>query len=406
MLAHSSPQEWKDIMITLSDVLLTDLQLEWHEAVALLREVIDCTPASARARAVPEPHQVELLHTGHGKVHAYSEVADPVGRLQQMLEMLLGQDRFPPQFADLLLQSHESVDAFSSALAYFERPDRAAILQNLYSRVPVSSQSPDTDELIASLRTATAEASAADSQPVAPTTLLRYAPYAVALVVLAVAAVVALMMVSSGNSEPSGDRTTLGAKLSGGVAGVKAAVGSAVASLGGGAPSVATPVEAVAQEQKSMTGPRASDARSKRPSPLPNDKRPSTSNTGTAAVPGESESNHAGPDQGASGEVVARVLSTEGSGRIYNADSRDVIAPQFIRPQVPKELPSFEYGAHPPRIEVVVLRDGSVSSVKLLGAPRNVHDSMLLSAVKAWRFVPAMRDGAPVPYRMTISVGR
>lgn len=392
-------------MITLADVLLTDLQLEWHEAVALVREVIDRTPAAARATAVAEPHQVELLHTGEAKVYGHTDAADPVQRLQRMLEMLLGQDRVPPQFADVLLQPHESVDAFSSALAYFERPYRAAILQNVYSRVPVS-QLPDTNELIASLRTATTEASAMDSPPVAPSPLLRYALCAVALVVLAFAAVVASMMMSAGISEPSADQTTLGAKLSSGVAGVKAAVGGAVASLGGGAPSVATPVEVDTQEQKSATGPRASNAHSKRPGASANESGLSTSNTGAAAVPGESAPNQAAPDQIAPGEVTGRVLDTEGSGRIYNADARDVIAPKFIRPQVPNELPSFKYGAHPPRIEVVVLRDGSVSSVKLLGAPRNVHDSMLLSAVKAWRFVPAMRDGTPVPYRMTISVGR
>jgi hypothetical protein len=42
--------------------------------------------------------------------------------------------------------------------------------------------------------------------------------------------------------------------------------------------------------------------------------------------------------------------------------------------------------------------------VKLVGAPRNVHDSMLLSAVKAWEFVPALKDGVPVRYRKTITI--
>ncbi|MSO30498.1 MAG: hypothetical protein EXQ48_06060 [Acidobacteria bacterium] len=53
-------------------------------------------------------------------------------------------------------------------------------------------------------------------------------------------------------------------------------------------------------------------------------------------------------------------------------------------------------------VELLVLPDGTVDSVKVLGTPRDMQDGMWLSAVKAFQFLPAMKDGSPVKYRKTI----
>ena len=59
-------------------------------------------------------------------------------------------------------------------------------------------------------------------------------------------------------------------------------------------------------------------------------------------------------------------------------------------------------------VEVVISETGEVELAKLISAPANVHESMLLSAIKAWRFVPAEKDGQAVRYRqvMPITVAR
>ena len=59
-------------------------------------------------------------------------------------------------------------------------------------------------------------------------------------------------------------------------------------------------------------------------------------------------------------------------------------------------------------VEVVISETGEVERVKLISAPANVHESMLLSAIKAWHFVPAEKDGQAVRYRqvMPITVAR
>ena len=87
---------------------------------------------------------------------------------------------------------------------------------------------------------------------------------------------------------------------------------------------------------------------------------------------------------------------------IYSPGSEGVSPPVSVRPQLPRELPSNMNRNELGRIELVVLPDGTVDSVRLLGTPRSVQDSMLLSAVKAWQFQPAVKDGLPVRYRKTI----
>jgi hypothetical protein len=51
---------------------------------------------------------------------------------------------------------------------------------------------------------------------------------------------------------------------------------------------------------------------------------------------------------------------------------------------------------------LIVLADGTVGAVKLLGERRNVLEGMLLSAAKAWKFQPALKDGRPVAYRKLV----
>ena len=55
-------------------------------------------------------------------------------------------------------------------------------------------------------------------------------------------------------------------------------------------------------------------------------------------------------------------------------------------------------------VEVVVGATGDVESAKLISTPLNVHESMLLSAVKTWRFRPAQKDGQAVRYRQRLHI--
>jgi hypothetical protein len=87
---------------------------------------------------------------------------------------------------------------------------------------------------------------------------------------------------------------------------------------------------------------------------------------------------------------------------VYSAVDTEIVPPELVRPHVPKDPPPGVRSEDLPVAEVVVSATGEVESVKLVTQPVRVLAAMMLSAVKNWRFEPAMRDGRPVRYRMRL----
>ena len=86
---------------------------------------------------------------------------------------------------------------------------------------------------------------------------------------------------------------------------------------------------------------------------------------------------------------------------VYSMESAGVEPPVAVRPQLPTELPPDIPRDALITIELIVSAAGRVNSVKLLGEPR-MSDGMWLSAVKAWQFRPALRNGDAVTFRKTV----
>ena len=100
---------------------------------------------------------------------------------------------------------------------------------------------------------------------------------------------------------------------------------------------------------------------------------------------------------------LARALSENAPDvTVYSAESVGVSPPVGVNLQLPRQLPPEFDRNQLGKMELLIALDGNVESAKLVKAPRNVHDSMLLSAAKAWQFRPAMKDGNPVRYRKTV----
>jgi hypothetical protein len=78
---------------------------------------------------------------------------------------------------------------------------------------------------------------------------------------------------------------------------------------------------------------------------------------------------------------------------IYSQRSEGVSSPIALRPQLPRQLSPNVNRSDLRVIELVISTLGTVESVRLIGDPRDVHDSMLLSAAKAWVFRPAEKNG-------------
>ena len=89
---------------------------------------------------------------------------------------------------------------------------------------------------------------------------------------------------------------------------------------------------------------------------------------------------------------------------VYAPGADGVSPPVGVRAQLPRQLPPTVDPATLSRIELVIARDGTVESARLLGTRRDVLGGMFLSAAKAWEFQPAMKDGFAVRYRKTILV--
>ena len=66
----------------------------------------------------------------------------------------------------------------------------------------------------------------------------------------------------------------------------------------------------------------------------------------------------------------------------------------------PEQLPTDDQGL----VEVIVSPYGEVERAKLISAPGDIHEIMILSAIKAWQFTPARKDGHPVRYRLILPV--
>ena len=102
--------------MTLSDILGRGVQLEWYEAVAVVRDIIEKCDGTAPV-SIPAFDQVELLPTGRVELHGGLILDGPVDRLAQMLETLISPQKPPVQFTELMREPPASLQAFSIALA-------------------------------------------------------------------------------------------------------------------------------------------------------------------------------------------------------------------------------------------------------------------------------------------------
>jgi hypothetical protein len=87
---------------------------------------------------------------------------------------------------------------------------------------------------------------------------------------------------------------------------------------------------------------------------------------------------------------------------IYTRDNADVRPPRLVSEQ----LPAPAIGGWTTRtnaIEVLVSQDGSVEHARFVATPQRMPDMFVLSRAKMWKFIPALKDGQPVRYRLVLT---
>ncbi len=372
--------------VLLAQLLARQTPIEWFEAVAITEAI--CTAllqdAPAGGRGVPDGDDVAITAEGEIELLADGERDAPSARLARLLHAMgEGAQGLPVQLRLLVLQELSpspgcaSVLEFSTRLALFERPGRANLIRGVYERYQ---RLPPRD---AELRPAVAPAKTPVQQP--PAWWLRrelhYAAAAVVAVLLLSTAVVWLWRAAS--PPPPGALDHRGP-----VARAVSAAGESVSQAAAGSartvsrwlgleatdrPTAAPAVEAV----EVPTRPTAAPAR-----------RPSTrAPRPVAPVPGGS---------GAAAPTPPETWDTT----VYSTVDTEVVPPLLVRSRLPSDPPLGVRSDSLPEVEVVVSPTGEVESVKLMTQQAGVGPSMMLSAIKSWRFSPATRDGEPVRYRL------
>jgi hypothetical protein len=93
----------------------------------------------------------------------------------------------------------------------------------------------------------------------------------------------------------------------------------------------------------------------------------------------------------------------ETSDRVYSQADPQVTLPLSVYPKFPHDSRAASPSAGT-TLELTIAANGLVERVRMLTTPRNIHEFMLLSAAKAWRFEPARIDGRPVRFRQLLTL--
>jgi hypothetical protein len=441
--------------LTLSDVLARGVAVQWHEAVAVVRAVAEALIGNPEnTQRLPELHQIQVLPSGRVAVIGGTVVQEPVRRLGQLLQATLGQSEPPVQLRLLIAQATAPIPAYASmreideALGYFERPGRDAILRDLHARalqaavVSAVVTMPTLDTIV--------PLPPSDTPKIARAKGAKSTSRAMRLVGIG-AMLVLLLGAGTQYSSVAGRLPGITRKVSTMASRSVDVFGNTVVNglswvterIGLGR-MVSGETSAVEPPQSGATTP-TDLARAERTRPVSAEtaraetaQSPSSHGLGSTAAITDVPANVSEAIDTPTGKLSSRIapfaafdlepvgptsrlnavteapalpngpsdaVGAEGDDpAIYSPRSEGVSSPVAVRPQLPRELPPDVNRSNLRLIELVISPLGTVESVRLVGVPRNVHDSMLLSAAKAWVFRPAVKDGVPVRYRKTVSV--
>jgi hypothetical protein len=396
---------------TVSEILARGVFIEWPEGVALVREMAQRLSGDSEPSSLPDLDQIAVSPAGGIVVLGRTAVDDPVRRFGQLLQAVLSQSEPPVQLRLLMSQATAPEPVFSSireydrALEFFDRPNRSVVLQGLFARAaaappPAERVKPARVEAIAPVPASVASPPPREKAPGGRRTV-RLVAVAVAFAGACGAGVwygrAAGVLPDSQLVKDTALEVsdTLGSAITTGLSVVSEQVG-----LG----------RLVYGNEMSPAAPAALEAGTTQ-------ERPRASRT-APPVPGVVGVTLLDLDAVALVNAAAVLPPTSWFGvhpveaeptladdpGTYSLESTGVSPPVGLRPQLPRELPVGAEREAMGRIELIILPDGTVESARLIGPPRSVVDSMLVSAAKAWEFQPAMKDGRPVRYRQTVWV--
>ena len=382
----------------LDTMLVRDPKLHWAEAVAIVQAV--CRQlVTTGASGFPATSQI-VLH-GDGAVLALATTPQlPVAAAAHLLGSVLADDA-PVRLRLLVSQAtgtdgaYASLQEFCEALAYFERPDPTSLLRELFRRV----------DALPPRETGPAEPSPLPVAPGEPPgrktpVSARVGPRKRRPIVAAAAVILACLAV-----------WVIGSRLRG-----MTLPGRATSEIVAESPAATTSAAA-----KGLTERRSGQARTNGPvrhvgmsasASVPGSSQPVTGLAASSTLDARADlavwmspierpwmAVRALPPV----EYVPREVIADIPDAVYAKGDPDVIPPQSVYPKLPTDPPGAETRGRTV-LELLVSAEGSVERVRLRTPPRDVHEFMLVSAAKAWRFDPATVQGRPVRFLFDVAI--
>ena len=421
-------------MILVADLPARKLLRAWQEAVAIVQELADTVGRAGPAAKVPNLEHVALGLDGDLVILPGSPPPDHAARqLAQTLQVLINGTGAPPELRRLVTENtgdtptHASVEEFARALAIFERPGRQADIAGVVARDPSAQADSKMDSELERLRARAREAAETRSKQdrsarTRPRRRWWRAPVAACVLVLVGATTLpaALWL----RSDPRGVATSSALRTLVSRTGdrlgrmVRSGVNAVIASRETlPAPELnESPQPAAQSAPTSVAERRWADA----PRTAPPSDSLGEPAVQTGAQTGAPRALVLSPIEDAQGAIEARggegepdsvprelggapVIYAPAVPVIYTPADAEVIPAVMLRPYIPST------GPHPAPaetgvLEIVVSETGIVERVRLISTANRFQERMLVAAAKAWKFRPALKDGQPVKYRITVRV--
>jgi TonB family protein len=374
-------------MITIERLASPALNLDWHEAAAFAAALA----ASLRANPAAGIPDRESLGLGpDGGLHLVSGDSDdnPVRFAAGVLADLVRSNPPPAAFADIIQRHLDSrhgatLETFESALAFYERPDRTAVLCALAgraSRLPESAAQNSLTDLAARVR---AQEETKRLEPRIPFAVGRRLRRAAAFLIVAAGTVAALLAF-----------------------GYWMAPGPAP---GQPAPPIAQRIQAGLAELVRGSDPPPPPPVAEAPGPEPTRPRRTAPRPRTREAALSDFSVRVGDLGGAIADHVATPAPEtpavpEPDPNVYSSADDDVRPAALIRPHLPSEPPAGIERDQIGVLELTITEQGTVERVRLISPANRFEDRMLVSAAKTWQFRPATKDGRPVRFRTRIRI--
>ena len=377
----------------LDTMLAREVALQWAEAVAIVQAV--CRQlVTTGASGFPASSQIVLY--GDGAVVALATTQQlPVAAAAHLLGSVLADDA-PVRLRLLVSQAtgadsaYGSLQEFCEALAYFERPDPASVLRELFRRA----------EAVPARVTRAGETSTLPVVPVETPAKVPVPARAGKRTRRPIVAAAALLLAG------------LAVGFIGNRFRALTLAGRATAADTGESPAAPPPATAKGSKERRLIHAAAS---------RPEIQGMSGSSGSSGPVSGLAASSRLEPSADPAVrippierpwptvsalppvEAVYRDVVMDTSALVYAKGDPDVFPPQSVYPKLPTESPGTD-ARDRTVLELLISADGSVERVRLRTPPRDVHEFMLVSAAKAWRFDPATVNGRPVRFLYDVAI--